>query len=440
MAVSSDVGDSLDVHPRHKAPVGDRLARLALKRTYGFNNVIDCGPTLTGAISKSGQMILTFANANGMTTSDGKAPITFELAEIDGVYYPAEAQIIDNTIILKNMNVTNPSYVRYAWQPFTRANLVNGAGLPASTFKAEADNASDVMMEKGYDCGVSAAFFGNLNGKLVIAGGCNFPENPLGANSVKKNYQGIYAADPKESTWQRIGSLPEPMAYGASAQTQQGPVWLTPNGKVWMLTQEGLKALPDMPETIDNAAATAIGSTVYIAGGNVNGKPSKALYALDIDNGKWRKLKSMPGNPRVQPVMAASNGCLYLWGGFAGKHDGKDATLELDGLKYDPQTGKWTTLPAPTDANGELLASGGGVASTLPDGRIVVCGGVNKDVFLSALQNQAPDYLQHPIEWYKFNPNILIFNLKETLSGGPDLTCILNSDPWKLRDNKFVLI
>lgn len=32
--------------------------------------------------------------------------------------------------------VKNPRYIRYAWQPFTRANLVNGAGLPASTFIA----------------------------------------------------------------------------------------------------------------------------------------------------------------------------------------------------------------------------------------------------------------------------------------------------------------
>ena len=33
--------------------------------------------------------------------------------------------------------VAHPRFVRYGWQPFTRANLVNGAKLPASTFRVE---------------------------------------------------------------------------------------------------------------------------------------------------------------------------------------------------------------------------------------------------------------------------------------------------------------
>lgn len=408
MAVSSDVGDSLDVHPTRKAPVGERLARLALHRTYGYDDLADCGPTLASAISANGKMILTFAEAEGLTTADGSSPRTFEVAETEGVYYPAEAEIIDNKIILKNMNVKTPRYVRYAWQPFTRANVVNGAGLPASTFKAEADNASDFEIEPGYENGVSAAFFGRLGNLLVIAGGCNFPNEPLGPKSVKKSYCGIYAAEPSEMQWKRIGTLPRAMAYGASAQTDLGPVWLAPDGCAWLLTDEGLKELPSMPEAVDNAAAAAIGRTVYVAGGNVDGKPSRNVYALDIEQGKWRKLKQMPGNPRVQPVMAAVDDCLYIWGGFAGS--GKDATLELDGVKFDTKTEKWTPLPAPTDVDGVPLATGGGVAAALPDGRIAVCGGVNKDVFLAALQNQAPDYLMHPIEWYRFNPNVIVYN------------------------------
>ena len=49
-------------------------------------------------------------------------------------------------------------------------------------------------------------------------------------------------------------------------------------------------------------------------------------------------------------------------------------------------------------------------ACTLSDGRIAVAGGVNKDIFLEALRNQAPDYLQHPAEWYRFNPNVFIYD------------------------------
>ena len=59
----------------------------------------------------------------------------FEVAGKDGIFYSAEARIEGNSVLLTCSEVAEPAEVRYAWQPFTRANLVNGAGLPASTFK-----------------------------------------------------------------------------------------------------------------------------------------------------------------------------------------------------------------------------------------------------------------------------------------------------------------
>lgn len=430
MAVSSDLGDSLDVHPTDKRPVGERLGRIALNRTYGYDNLVHQGPTLKSAVARDGAIVLTMESAEGLTTADGGAPRVFEVAEIDGIYYPATAEINGNEIKVYNMEVKKPRYVRYGWQPFTRSNLVNGAGLPASTFKAEADNASDYDMETGIEHGVSAPFAGMLSDRLILAGGCNFPEDPMGPASSKKFYRGIYAAAPADMQWRRIGSLPEAMAYGATAKTAEGLVLIggttaekaVADVRLLSLDAEGnpvLRELPSLPAAIDNAYACAIGNKVYVAGGNVDGVPSTNLYTLDLGNSKpeWKKLKSMPGNPRVQPVMAAAadakgEQCLYLWGGFAGKHKGKEATLETKGLKYTPSTGKWTELDAPADAQGQTLSTGGGVACTLSDGRIAVCGGVNKDVFLSALRNQAPDYLQHPIDWYRFNTNVLVFDPK----------------------------
>ncbi len=404
MAVSHDVGDSLDVHPRDKRPVADRLARLALHRNYGLQ-VADEGPRLVSAVADgNGKVTLTFSTQ--LATSDGLAPRTFEVAEYDGYFLPAEAVIQSNTVILKNMKIENPRLVRYAWQPFTRANLISTDGLPASTFKADVGSMDDYSIEPGFERGISAPFFGVLDGKMILAGGANFPcDEPLAPTAEKKTYAGIYAADPADMQWRRVGSLPEPMAYGASATTNAGLVFVAPNGKVYVY-DGAIKEVADLPVKIDNAAAAAIGSIVYIAGGNVDGKPSKALYAFDLTSKSVKKLKPMPGNPRVQPVLAASEGKLYLWGGFAGKHDGKDATLEVDGLCYDPAKNKWTPLPAPTGG----LSLGGGVAVTLPDGRIAAAGGVNKDVFLAALQDQAPDYLMHPVDWYRFNPNVLIYN------------------------------
>lgn len=125
----------------------------------------------------------------------------------------------------------------------------------------------------------------------------------------------------------------------------------------------------------------------------------------------------MPGDPRVQPVMGAATvkgkPALYIWGGFAGRHTSPsgqtvEPTLTTSGLCYDIASGKYKKLPAP-EVNGEEISLGGGAAVSV-DNKIVAIGGVNKDVFLNALRNQAPDYLSHPVEWYAFNPNVMVYD------------------------------
>ena len=366
-----------------------------------------------------------------MKTSDGAEPRTFEIAEVDGIYYPAKAEFIaDNKIMITNMDITNPRYVRYAWQPFTRANVVNDEELPASTFKIEITETPD--SEEGIASGVSAAFAGTVSGKVIKAGGCNFPVNPMAPGSVKKFYQAVYELVPQNDgsiVSKKIGMLPQAIAYGASATTPKGIVAIggTTNQAALAsvlliaLDSEGnavVSELPSLPVTVDNASAAYLDGKVYVAGGNINGAPSNALWVLDINKlDGWKELKSFPGNPRVQPVLAASKDAkgkskLYMWGGFAGKGENREASLNTDGLMFDPASGKWSALPEPVNTKGEAVSTGGGIAVTLPDGRIVVTGGVNKDVFLEALRNQAPDYLSHPIEWYRFNDLALVFDPK----------------------------
>lgn len=132
MAVSSDVADSLDIHPRQKRPVGERLARLSLCHDYGFD-IVPSGPSIRKAVMEGDRVILEFDFAEGLKTSDSQAVRIFEVAGADGVFVPAEAVIEDDKVILDSA-VESPEYVRYAWQPYTNANLVNGEGLPASTF------------------------------------------------------------------------------------------------------------------------------------------------------------------------------------------------------------------------------------------------------------------------------------------------------------------
>lgn len=133
MAVSSDLGDSLNVHPIHKKEVGERLALLALKNTY-HQNIIANGPVALMAVKKENTIIISFKDAVELKPSAGLVLRGFEIEDFKGNHLPVKASILKNKVYLAIPAGLKISKVLYAWQPFTRANLVNEAGLPASTF------------------------------------------------------------------------------------------------------------------------------------------------------------------------------------------------------------------------------------------------------------------------------------------------------------------
>lgn len=470
MAVSSDVGDSLDVHPVRKQPVGERLARWALSDTYQLPST-PSGPLLNRAAFRDGVVYLTFDYDNGLRSADGQPLRTFEVAETDGLFHPAQAVVEDGYLKVWSSAVKRPHYVRYGWQPFTRANLVNAAGLPASTFRAEDpdwtgkpyvdpyEEAFKLFLrtsrefcqpalpvekrlslrpmegfpkgEKGFELGVSACFAGTVNGQLLMAGGCNFPEVPVADGGQKRYYRGIYAAPlPADSVllWRKVGELPVPLAYGASVPTADGLICIGgmnaqgPVASVYRLVlgnkdkKVRIETLPSLPYALDNLTGSLVGNTVYVAGGNREGVPSNSFLCLDLerpDEG-WTELESFPGDPRIQPVSAAvyidGSYRFYLWGGFAPASQGREATLSVDGYYYAFNLKRWVPLQAPTAFNGDPVSLGGGTAIALNDGRILCMGGVDKDIFLSALHGTDEEYLRRQAEWYRFNRRILIFN------------------------------
>ncbi|MDE5788208.1 MAG: sialate O-acetylesterase, partial [Bacteroidaceae bacterium] len=137
MAVSSDLGNATDVHPRNKRPIGHRLAVLALHNDYGYTDVVPSGPLFRSVEFKGSEAWVSFDYAEGLHTDDNLPLRTFEVAEHEGEFHPAKAEIVGNRVRLTSKDVKRPRFVRYGWQPFTQANLVNGAGLPASTFISE---------------------------------------------------------------------------------------------------------------------------------------------------------------------------------------------------------------------------------------------------------------------------------------------------------------
>ncbi len=133
MAVTSDLGDSLNVHPIRKKEVGHRLALQALQKVYGQTLQADGPlPLKVTRIGKSDLEIVFSTNQN-LQTSDNKSLRELEAAGSDAVFHPVSGEIKDNRIIIKT-NLQGINKVRYAWRPYTSGNLINKAGLPASTF------------------------------------------------------------------------------------------------------------------------------------------------------------------------------------------------------------------------------------------------------------------------------------------------------------------
>lgn len=133
-AVSSDKGHPSDVHPKEKAPVGERLARLALNGTYNMNHVVQHGPTPVSARVVDGKTVIEFGSARELKTSDGKPLRGLEVADAAGCVFVN----VDNSVTIEGNCIIiahKAAWVRYAWKPFTDANMVNEEGLPASTFE-----------------------------------------------------------------------------------------------------------------------------------------------------------------------------------------------------------------------------------------------------------------------------------------------------------------
>jgi sialate O-acetylesterase len=137
MAVINDLVTNIkDIHPPRKKLVGQRLALLALSRTYGKTDIAAASPELEKMDIDGSNLVLSFKNAKELKTRDGKSPDWFEITGVDGVYHKAEATIDGVTIILKNANVEKPYAVRFAWDQTAEPNVQNEAGLQLGAFRA----------------------------------------------------------------------------------------------------------------------------------------------------------------------------------------------------------------------------------------------------------------------------------------------------------------
>lgn len=131
MAVTTDVGNPTDIHPRNKKPVGERLANLALK-----NGIYS--PVLKSYTVKGDKIEVTLTGKSMLIAKDQQSLRGFEIAGKDQVFYPATASIVNNKLVVTSDKVSNPTAVRYGWKADnSELNLFTKELLPVSPFRTD---------------------------------------------------------------------------------------------------------------------------------------------------------------------------------------------------------------------------------------------------------------------------------------------------------------
>ncbi len=136
MAVTIDIGEKNNIHPKNKQDVGKRLALIAFKRVYG-KDIVGESPLYKSMKIEDSKIMISFKNIGSGLTAKGGTLKGFEIASADKEFHPAQADIKNNKVIVHSDKVRNPVAVRYAWKPDPDCNLYNKKGLPASPFRTD---------------------------------------------------------------------------------------------------------------------------------------------------------------------------------------------------------------------------------------------------------------------------------------------------------------
>lgn len=329
------------------------------------------------------------------------------------------------SVILKLMFLTVPALAQKKQHYFLKWNVA--AELPADSGQQNS-------------LGVAGPVTGMHNDVLFVAGGANFPDAMPWQGGAKKFHAAIHVYAAKHRKLKLLAksfSLPHPIAYAASCNTPTGVFYaggesekgISDKVRLMMWDDESeeilFKTLPALPFAVSNAAATLIGNTVYLAGGETTANTSTQFLCLDLSNisAGWKTLADIP-QPVSHTVMTAAlnkaGDKIYLCGGRK-KNSNGISTLYNNVFVYDVTTSSWEEKKAMPYA----LSAGTGIVHD--EKNILLFGGdkgvvFNKTETLIAAINAEKDpakkqelvqqknklQSQHP----GFSKEVLLYNIK----------------------------
>lgn len=138
MAVTTDITNLYDIHPRNKKDVGLRLSLWALAKTYGKKDLVYSGPLYKSMTVEGNKIRIRFQHVGSGLISLDDQPLTwFTIASRDRTFYKARAEISGDTVLVWSEIVSEPVAVRFGWHQLATPNLGNKEGLPASPFRTD---------------------------------------------------------------------------------------------------------------------------------------------------------------------------------------------------------------------------------------------------------------------------------------------------------------
>ncbi len=138
MAVTVDIGNVRDIHPRNKQDVGKRLALWALAKDYGKSDVVFSGPLYKSMNVDGNKICISFDHvAGGLVSRDGESLSHFTIAGEENNFVDAKAEINGDKVVVSAEAVAKPVAVRFGWHQEAEPNLSNKEGLPASPFRTD---------------------------------------------------------------------------------------------------------------------------------------------------------------------------------------------------------------------------------------------------------------------------------------------------------------
>lgn len=136
MATAVDVGETDDIHPKNKQEVARRLSLLALKNTYGFDDMVDKAPELQSYSFTNRKAVLTFSAP--LTVKEVALPRGFIMQTSTGSFVKGRCTLEnDSTISVSGTFTGAPISVRYNWADFPNGNLYGENDLPVLPFRTD---------------------------------------------------------------------------------------------------------------------------------------------------------------------------------------------------------------------------------------------------------------------------------------------------------------